>query len=130
MPTRVLIADDNISGRELLRALLTQMQCEVLEASDGAEALELALRYGADLIVLDIQMPRLDGYQTVDALRREKRFADTPIIALSAYAMEADRVKGLGCGFSEFITKPVGPRRLREILTKYLTRANGANCGG
>jgi CheY-like chemotaxis protein len=113
---KVLIADDSASNRELLRTMLTHLGFDVFEAVDGAQALELAPGAAPDLIILDIQMPRLDGYGALSRLREMEQFRSTPIVALTAYAMEGDRERGQAAGFTEYITKPIGLKKLRQVL--------------
>ncbi|MGA7887755.1 MAG: response regulator [Acidobacteriaceae bacterium] len=117
---RILIADDRASSRELLRLVLERAGYEVIEAEDGLEALERARAENPDLILLDLQMPRLDGYGTLAELRREERFRTLPILALTASAMRGDREKILAAGFTDYLSKPAGPEQLRETVAKLL----------
>ena len=117
---KVLIADDSASNRELLRTMLAHFGFAVTEAADGLQALELAPALAPDLIVLDIQMPRLDGYGTLARLRETEQFRNTPIIALTAYAMEGDHERGRAAGFTDYVTKPIGLKKLRLVLEKHL----------
>ncbi len=89
---------------------------EVAEAADGLEALAMATRTAPDLVLLDIQMPRADGYATVAAMRRQPALAATPIFAITAYAMEGDLQKGLDAGFTGYLTKPMTRRRLLATI--------------
>jgi len=118
---KILIVDDSASNRELLRTMLSHCGCEVAEAADGFQAIEVAESMHPDLIILDIQMPRLDGYGTLARLREMEAFRETPIVALTAYAMEGDDLKGLAAGFNDYVTKPVGLKKIREVLRKQLT---------
>src|ERR1700722_6026727 len=111
---RILIADDQPVGRELLRTVLESSGYEVIEAADGEEAIEVARSGAPDLILLDIHMPARDGLSVVTELRRDPRFAATPVIAVTATAMKGDRQKGLDAGFSEYLTKPVSITTLRQ----------------
>jgi len=111
-----LIADDSASNRELLRTVLEHAGWEVAEASDGLEALAMAIRTTPDLVLLDIQMPGADGYATVAAMRRQPTLAGTPIFAITAYAMEGDLKKGLDAGFTGYLTKPLTRRRLLAAI--------------
>ena len=120
---QVLIADDSASNRELLRTMLVHFGFEVSEAVDGLQALELAPALNPHLIILDIQMPRLDGYGALAKLREMERFRKTPIIALTAYAMEGDRERGREAGFTDYVTKPVGLKKLRQVIEKHLGAA-------
>jgi CheY-like chemotaxis protein len=128
--TKVLIADDSASNRELLRTMLNHCGCEVTEAADGFQAIEAAETVRPDLIILDIQMPRLDGYGTLARLRALELFKKTPIIALTAYAMEGDDEKGRIAGFNDYVTKPVGLKKIRQVLNNLLAGHEGEASGG
>lgn len=117
---RILIADDKEAGRELVRTILENQGFEVIEASDGIQALELAHRTQPDLIILDLHMPGLDGFNVIKELRLDQRFVATPIVALTASAMQGDYHRALSAGFTGYITKPVSLRRLREAVERLL----------
>jgi two-component system, cell cycle response regulator DivK len=117
---RILIADDKPSSRELIRTLLEHEGYEISEAADGQEAVEMARASPPDLILLDIQMPRLDGYAAVREMRRDERMKNLPIVALTASARHSDRDRVFEAGFSAYITKPVSLRLLRDELTRLL----------
>ena len=117
---RILIADDQPVGRELLRTILESVGYEVSEAADGVEALALARSFEPDLILLDIHMPLRDGISVVRELRADPRFASVPVIAVTATAMKGDRQKGLEAGFSEYMTKPVPIATLRQMIERFL----------
>lgn len=119
---RILIADDRAASRELLRVALEGAGYEVSEACDGAEAVQLARELGPDLILLDIQMPVLDGAEAATLLRQDPRFATLPIVALTAYGMRADREKALNAGFTSYLTKPVALTVLRAEISRLLLR--------
>jgi CheY-like chemotaxis protein len=116
----ILIADDKDSSRELIRALLERSGYRVQEAADGEQALEQARSGDPDLILLDLQMPRLDGFGVIRELRRDDRFRDKPVVALTAYAMHGDREKALSAGFTSYVTKPVNLMELREHIARLL----------
>ncbi len=120
---RILIADDRASSRELLRMVLERAGYEVIEAEDGVDAVERARAGNPDLILLDLQMPRLDGYGTLLELRRDDRFRNLPILALTASAMRGDREKIMAAGFTDYLAKPAGPELLRETVAKLLGHA-------
>ena len=103
-----------------MRAVLESRGYEVVEAGDGEEALAVARSRVPDLILLDIQMPLRDGLSVVADLRRDTRFAATPVIAVTATAMKGDMQKGMEAGFTDYLTKPVSIERLREILSRFL----------
>ncbi|HEX4064766.1 MAG TPA: response regulator [Acidobacteriaceae bacterium] len=120
---QILIADDRASSRELLRLVLERAGYEVIEAEDGQVALERARANPPDLILLDLQMPVMDGYQVLAALRSEPRFRTLPILALTASAMRGDRERILAAGFTDYLAKPAGPDLLRETVARLLEQA-------
>lgn len=117
---RILIADDKATGRELVRTILENDGYEVFEASDGLEAIEKARQVHPDLMILDLHMPRLDGFGTVAALRQDASFVSTPIMALTASAMMGDRERALGAGFTGYVTKPIRVAVLRAEIERLL----------
>ena len=114
--TTILVVDDEPSIVDLVRFTLEDADVRVVEASDGAEALVLARQIKPDLILLDVQMPRLDGLEVCRELRREPAFARAPIILLTAAGQEADRARGLGAGADEYLTKPFSPLALLALV--------------
>lgn len=117
---RILIADDRPSSRELLRLVLERAGYEVIDAEDGKQAVERARSTPPDLILLDLQMPQLDGYGALAELRHDPRFAQLPILALTASAMRGDREKILAAGFTDYLAKPASPEVLREAVARLL----------
>ena len=120
--TRILIVDDEPAIRKLLRANLEKNGFEAMSADDGAEALKLVEREAPDLVVLDIIMPRMDGFETC---RRLREWSTIPIIMLSAKDEEQDKVKCLEIGADDYITKPFGSGELVARINALLrlTRA-------
>jgi len=116
----ILIADDRPSSRELLRLVLERAGYAVIEAEDGEQALAVARAENPDLILLDLQMPGLDGYGVLSALRRDRRFLHLPVLALTASAMRGDRERILAAGFTDYLAKPAGPEILRETVARLL----------
>ncbi len=117
---RVLIADDTASSRELLRSILEASDYVVAEAGDGEKVLELVGPFGPDLLILDLYMPKLDGYATATALRRMPTFQRTPIIALTAAITQTAPEKISEAGFSTYLVKPVKPSSLRQCVARAL----------
>jgi len=117
---KILVADDKASSRELVRTVLEHSGYEVLEAADGAEALAMAQDKEPDLILLDLQMPALDGFGVIGKLRQDARFQATPIVALTANAMNGDEEKAMTAGFSGYITKPLRLSFLRSEVVRLL----------
>ncbi len=118
--TKILVADDKATGRELVRAVLENSGYEVYEAGNGAEALELARQVQPDLIVLDLHMPVLDGFGVIEELRRDARFASTPVVALTASAMTGDRERAIAAGFTGYLSKPIQLSLLRAEVERLL----------
>src|SRR4051812_36999661 len=99
---RVLVAEDNPMNRELIRSILEDRGCEVVEAADGEEALAKIRESEPDLILMDVQMPRLDGIDALHRLRHDPILASIPVIALTAYAMCGDKEQFLAAGFDSY----------------------------
>lgn len=115
----ILIADDNASVRTLVHDYLSEQGLRVVTADNGQNALFVARREKPDLILLDIMMPEIDGYQFVTAYRKE---SETPIILLTAKLEETDKVLGLELGADDYITKPFGMRELLARIRAVLRR--------
>jgi CheY-like chemotaxis protein len=113
---RVLIADDNPAGRELIREGLAGHVDSMVEAGNGREALEKIRETRPDLVLLDIQMPEMDGYEVVREIRRDPALQDLRVIAVTAFAMQGDREKALEAGFDDYVTKPVNFTQLKAHL--------------
>jgi len=117
---KVLIADDKATSRELVRTVLEQSGHEVFEANDGLAAVRSARDILPDLIILDLHMPEMDGFGAVAELRRDPKFAATPIVALTASAMQGDRDRAITAGFSGYIAKPISLKTLRNEIDRLL----------
>jgi CheY-like chemotaxis protein len=121
---KVLIVDDNRASRELLRAILKPIRCDIVEAAHGQEALDLLRRELPDLVLLDIDMPGIDGLTVMKRIRQDTAFVDLPVVAVTAFAMEGDLEKGMAAGFTAYLTKPVRAALLRQqVQTLLNTRA-------
>ncbi len=123
---KVLVADDKDTGRELVRTVLEDCDYEVFEAGDGMEALERAREVRPDLIILDLHMPRLDGFAVIKELRRDESFANTPVMALTASAMMGDRERALAAGFTGYIAKPIRLATLRSEVERLLEKPSAS----
>ena len=117
---RILIAEDRPPSRELMRAVLESAGYEVFEAVDGDDAIKTAFNTPIDLVLLDLQMPKADGFAVVSRLRSDSRFANTPIVAVTASAMHGDRERALSAGFSGYIAKPVDLNVLRSEVRRLI----------
>lgn len=119
---KVLIAEDNAVNRELLRELLESRGYAVAEACDGEEALQAIEETKFDMLLLDIGMPKLDGFAVVRKIRESDRFATLPVLAVTAYAMQGDRERILDLGFDGYLSKPINSRSLAAELDRILTK--------
>ena len=113
---KILVAEDNAINRELLRELLDLRDYQIVEAADGAEALRKLEEFDPSIVLLDIQMPVLDGFAVIQRMRSDPRYNKVYAIALTAYAMRGDREKALAAGFDEYVTKPIDSALLYSIL--------------
>ena len=119
MNPKILVAEDNLPNQKLIQILLQKMGLDVTVVEDGQAAVEKALSETYDLILMDMQMPILDGYEATRQLR-EKSYS-VPIIAVTANAMVCDEKKCLEAGCEGYIPTPIDRQRLTEILSKYIT---------
>ena len=119
---RVIVAEDNEINRMAAVKMLEAVGCNVLEAEDGSEVLALLAREEADLILMDVQMPRMDGVLTTRTIRSgagKLTDPDVPIVAMTAHAMSGDKEKFLEAGMNDYIAKPVDMQNLARVLSKY-----------
>ncbi|MDQ3954965.1 MAG: response regulator [Actinomycetota bacterium] len=116
--TRILICDDDPVILRLLQVNLELEGYEVLMANDGEAALEVAIAEDPDLVILDIMMPKLDGYQTCAKLKESPATKDIPVIFLSAKAQQSDIDKGKEYGVEDYLTKPFDPNQLIEVVER------------
>jgi CheY-like chemotaxis protein len=116
----ILLAEDKIPNILTIGDYLENHGYEVLTARDGLEAIEKAEAAKPDIILMDIQMPVLDGLEAMTRLRRNAEFASTPIIALTALAMPGDRERCLQAGATEYMSKPVSLKILRQTIKNLL----------
>lgn len=121
---KVLIVEDNAQNRKLFSVLVEAMGHACLTAEDGETGIEMARLEQPDLILMDIQMPRLDGLSALARLRADTASKDIPVIALTSYAMKGDRERFLAKGFTDYMEKPINKHDFMELIEKY-TRAAG-----
>ena len=119
---RILVVDDDPGARRLTRATLTRAGFDVVEARDGQQALEAMHAHGPDLVLMDVMMPEMDGYETMRRIRSNPKFRLLPIIALTAKAMKGDREKCLEAGASDYVAKPVNTEQLLSLVRMWLHR--------
>jgi len=109
---RILVVEDNELNMKLFRDVLAAGGYRTLEATSGGEAVDLATEHAPDLVLMDIQLPDLDGVQALGRLRANERTAAIPVLALTAQAMDGDRERFLAAGFDGYLSKPVNVREL------------------
>lgn len=117
---KILIVEDDEKSLYLARFILDKEGYEVIEARDGLEALDKISSEIPDLILMDIQLPKLDGYEATRRIKADERLSKIPVVALTAYVMKGDRKKALGEGCSGHIEKPIDPTTFVEEVKKYL----------
>jgi len=109
MKRKILVIEDNEQNLYLVTFILEKHGYEVHAATDGPSGVTLAMQLNPDLILLDIQLPRMDGYAVARELRRQQTLAEVPVVAVTSYAMAGDRDKALAAGCTGYIEKPINP---------------------
>ena len=120
MKPKVLVIEDNEQNLYLITFLLKHHGYDVIQARDGLTAIQIAMKTNPDLILLDIQLPKMDGYAVASRFRSESALAGVPIIAVTSYAMVGDREKSFEAGCTGYIEKPIDPDTFIPELEKYL----------
>ena len=120
MSRRILIVEDQEDNRAILRDLLSTAGYELIEATNGQEGVELAQQQRPDLILMDINLPVLDGYEATRRIKGGASLGATPIIAVTSYALSGDEAKARTAGCDGYVTKPFSPRQLLAKLREYL----------
>jgi two-component system cell cycle response regulator DivK len=120
---QILVVEDNERNMKLFCDLLQASGYSTLEATTGERAVELALAHRPDLVLMDIQLPDIDGVEALGRLRADDRFASAPVLALTAQAMEGDRERFLAAGFDGYMSKPVD---ITEFVTTVRRYCDGA----
>lgn len=127
---KILIIEDEIDIAELINFNLERQLHEVSMAHDGVEGLQKALNEKPDLIILDVMMPKLDGFQVLKELRNHDSVRKTPVIMLTAKAQTEDRIRGLEQGVDDYLTKPFSPKELVLRVKAVLKRTEGSSDSG
>ncbi|MBN1824823.1 MAG: response regulator [Candidatus Eisenbacteria bacterium] len=117
-PARVLLAEDHEINQTLARTLIERAGHTVRVASNGREALEFLERETFDLVLMDVQMPEMDGLAATAAIRADRRFASLPVIAMTAHALPGDRERFLAAGMDDYLSKPIRPEDLRRVIAR------------
>jgi PAS domain S-box-containing protein len=119
---RILLVEDNEINQQIAQEILLEANMEVTIANNGREAVSLAQQHDFDLVLMDLQMPKMDGLEATKILRADHRFKDLPIIAMTAHAMSGDRERCLEAGMNEYLSKPIEPAGLFSILLKWISQ--------
>jgi two-component system cell cycle response regulator DivK len=120
MTKRILIVEDTEDNRQILRDLLTAAGYELIEAVDGAAGVAMAAKHKPDLVLMDIQLPLVDGYEATRRIKADPDLRHIPVVAVTSYALSGDEEKARAAGCDGYIAKPFSPRQLlgkvRELL--------------
>ncbi len=117
---KILVVDDNVDSRKLVVKILKNRGLQLYEAVDGEDALEKVSQTKPDLILMDISLPKLDGYEVTRRLKKDMNYSSIPIIALTAHAMKGDMEKALAAGCDDYISKPINIRTLYDRVASLL----------
>ena len=122
MPNRILIAEDDEDTRDLVAFVIkrSQLDIELLTAENGKEAVEIARREKPELILMDMQMPVMDGFQATQTIKADPSIRHVPVVAFTAQAKPEDKIRTLAIGCVEHCSKPIDPEELLNVVKKYL----------
>ena len=126
MKRTILLVEDNTDNQIIYRRALEHFGYTVLEAWDGEEAIRVARDQLPDMILMDISIPRIDGWEVTKMLLADDRTKHIPVVALTAHALPADRARGSEIGFASYLTKPIEPRRVVEEIERVALRLSQA----
>jgi two-component system, cell cycle response regulator DivK len=126
---QILVVEDNLLSMKLFRDVLVASGYRAIEATTGAEAIDLATAHGPDLVLMDIELPDLDGVNALRRLRTNQRTAAIPVLAVTAQAMRGDRERFLAAGFDGYISKPVNVGELLGTVRRQCDRGGSATTG-
>ncbi len=120
MEKSILIVDDCDTTRKLLSYIIRERGFKIVGASNGIEALEILATTQVDIVLTDLNMPQMDGYELSRTLRRQEDYKDLPIVMITTEASEADKKLGMDAGVTTYLSKPISPQRLLYELEKLL----------
>ena len=120
MSTRILVVEDQVDNRRILHDLLSSVGYEILEAVTGDEGVTLAITQHPDLILMDIQLPGIDGYEATRRIKANPALHHIPIIAVTSYALSGDDAQAFAAGCDSYVAKPFSPRALLAKVREYL----------
>jgi two-component system, cell cycle response regulator DivK len=120
MTRHILVVEDQEDNRQIVRDLLTANDYEMTEAENGEEALVAVAKDRPDLILMDIQLPVMDGYEVTRRIKADPSLSSIPVIAVTSYALSGDEEKARAAGCDDFVPKPFSPRQLLAKIRQYL----------
>jgi two-component system cell cycle response regulator DivK len=123
MKQRILVIEDTEDNRQILRDLLSSAGYEIIEAMDGESGVSMAAKEIPDLILMDIQLPVIDGYEATRRLKADPATRHIPVVAVTSYALVGDEAKAREAGCDGYVAKPFSPRHLLETVREFLGRA-------
>ena len=124
-PPTVLVVEDNALNLKLIRAVLEHAGFTVVVAASGEEGVDVATRGGLDLVLMDLQLPGIDGTEAMRRIRAHPGGRELPVVAVTAFAMPADREQVSSAGFDGYIEKPISTRALPEIVRRHVRAGDG-----
>jgi two-component system, cell cycle response regulator DivK len=124
-PPTVLVVEDNALNLKLIRAVLEHAGFTVVVATSGEEGVDVATRGGLDLVLMDLQLPGIDGTEAMRRIRAHPGSRELPVVAVTAFAMPADREQVSSAGFDGYIEKPISTRALPEIVRRHVRAGDG-----
>jgi len=120
MTKRILVVEDPPDNRQIIRDMLAPTDYEIIEAEDGEQALAAIAKQRPDLILIDIQLPIMDGYTATSRIKSDPTLRSIPIIAVTSYALSGEEKKARTAGCDDYVPKPFSPRQLLAKIRKYL----------
>ena len=122
MSKRILVVEDQPDGRQIIRDMLAPTDYEITEAENGEEALAAVTKQRPDLILMDVQMPIMDGYTATRRIKGDATLRSIPIIAVTSYALTDEEKKARAAGCDDYVSKPFSPRQLLAKIRQYLSQ--------
>lgn len=120
MNEKILVVEDNPQNMRLVETILRANNYTLVKATDGEEALDVAMKERPDLIIMDLRLPKMNGLQVTRKLRETPAFSHTPVIAITAYAMKGDRERTIAAGCDAYLSKPINTRELPKLIAEML----------
>ena len=121
MTKRILVVEDQEDNRQIIRDMLAGTDYEIIEAENGEEALAAVAKQRPDLILMDVQLPIMDGYEAARRIKADPALRSIPIIAVTSYALSGEHEKARAAGCDEYVAKPFSPRQLLAKVRQYLS---------